>query len=199
MKESAIPIFEEAHPGKTALFVFDQSSAHASMGDDALNVSRMNSEEGTTSKSWVPMKATYIPPDAPNVADRNRPQEMSFMRDGKLQPKGMRRVLRVSISAISYTDEQERGYEVASKLKICNKNRGGCPADGSECSMTAMLLRQQDFREQKSVLEQTITGAGHLCIFLPKYHCELNPIEMVSSFHFSASLCLLLRSVLGVL
>ncbi|KIM58225.1 hypothetical protein SCLCIDRAFT_98789, partial [Scleroderma citrinum Foug A] len=26
--------------------------------------------------------------------------------------------------------------------------------------------------------EQFIRDAGHKCVFLPKFHCELNPIEM---------------------
>jgi hypothetical protein len=34
--ERAIEIFEKAHPGCVALFVFDQSSAHASLAPDAL-------------------------------------------------------------------------------------------------------------------------------------------------------------------
>jgi hypothetical protein len=37
--KSAIKIFELAHPGKQALFIFDQSSAHASLAPDALRVS----------------------------------------------------------------------------------------------------------------------------------------------------------------
>ncbi|OJA11837.1 hypothetical protein AZE42_04062 [Rhizopogon vesiculosus] len=28
------------------------------------------------------------------------------------------------------------------------------------------------------MLETLIKKAGHECIFLPKFHCELNPIEM---------------------
>ncbi|KIK02029.1 hypothetical protein K443DRAFT_97653, partial [Laccaria amethystina LaAM-08-1] len=39
---------------------------------------------------------------------------------------------------------------------------------------------QEDFTNQISVLETVIREAGHECIFLPKFHCELNPIEMVS-------------------
>ena len=31
------------------------------------------------------------------------------------------------------------------------------------------------------MLELMIKEKGHECIFLPKFHCELNPIEMVSS------------------
>lgn len=30
------------------------------------------------------------------------------------------------------------------------------------------------------MVEELIRSAGHKCIFLPKFHCELNPIEMVS-------------------
>jgi hypothetical protein len=33
---------------------------------------------------------------------------------------------------------------------------------------------------QTSMVETLITEAGHICHFLPKFHCELNPIEMAS-------------------
>ena len=35
-----IEIFDAAHPDCQALFIFDQSSAHASLGDDALKALR---------------------------------------------------------------------------------------------------------------------------------------------------------------
>lgn len=36
---------------------------------------------------------------------------------------------------------------------------------------------QPDFMEQKSLVQEVIEEAGHLCIVLPKFHCELNFIE----------------------
>lgn len=44
--DNAITIFEKAHPGCQALFVFDQSSAHASLGPDALKAFEMNKGDG---------------------------------------------------------------------------------------------------------------------------------------------------------
>ncbi|KAF8580621.1 hypothetical protein K439DRAFT_1356652, partial [Ramaria rubella] len=35
-----------------------------------------------------------------------------------------------------------------------------------------------DFKAEKPLLQITIEAAGHQCYFLPKFHCELNPIEM---------------------
>ena len=46
--------------------------------------------------------------------------------------------------------------------------------------MARLLSKQDDFSNQVSMLETLIKRAGHECIFLPKFHCELNPIEMVS-------------------
>jgi hypothetical protein len=43
-----------------------------------------------------------------------------------------------------------------------------------------ILSKQDDFTNQISMLKSVIREAGHECIFLPKFHCELNPIEMVS-------------------
>ena len=46
--------------------------------------------------------------------------------------------------------------------------------------MAHILSKQDDFANQISVLESVIREAGHECIFLSKFHCELNPIEMAS-------------------
>ena len=55
-----------------------------------------------------------------------------------------------------------------------------CPFENNDCCMARILSKQEDFTNQISMLEAVIREAGHLCIFLPKFHCELNPIEMVS-------------------
>jgi len=39
---------------------------------------------------------------------------------------------------------------------------------------------KEDFTNQESMLETFIKNLGHECLFLLKFHCELNPIEMVS-------------------
>ena len=39
---------------------------------------------------------------------------------------------------------------------------------------------QSDFQEQKNSLEELVEARGHVCLFLPKFHCELNFIEMGS-------------------
>lgn len=54
-----------------------------------------------------------------------------------------------------------------------------CAADSTNCCMARLLSQQDDFKHQESMLEVLIRKAGHECIFLPKFHCELNPIEMV--------------------
>ena len=52
---------------------------------------------------------------------------------------------------------------------------------------TRLMSQQDDFVNQPSMLETLIKDAGHECIFLPKFHCELNPIEMVPFSIKSAS------------
>ena len=50
------------------------------------------------------------------------------------------------------------------------------------CCMSRILSLQEDFAQEKSMLQHYIEGRGHICMFLPKFHCELNPIEMVWGF-----------------
>ena len=76
---------------------------------------------------------------------------------------------------------EERGFNV-SKFKVnCSPV---CPFESENCCLARLLSQQEDFTNQPSMLETLIKGAGHECIFLPKFHCELNPIEMVSNHLF---------------
>jgi len=47
------------------------------------------------------------------------------------------------------------------------------------CCISRVLSLQEDFVEEKPLLQHYLKGQGHVCMFLPKFHCELNPIEML--------------------
>ncbi|KAJ3881314.1 hypothetical protein F5051DRAFT_437009 [Lentinula edodes] len=77
------------------------------------------------------------------------------------EPKGMQQVL------------MERGLW---KAKLLMKCKGDCP-DAIDCCVRRVLSLQPDFQEQISLVQEVIEAAGHLCLFLPKFHCEINFIE----------------------
>lgn len=53
------------------------------------------------------------------------------------------------------------------------------PAEGlSRDAARKLLSSQSDFLGQREWLEETVTEAGFLIDFYPKYHCEFNYIEM---------------------
>ena len=158
--KDAIDIFEAAHPNKQSLFIFDQSSAHASLPPDALKAFEMNKSDGGKQRHLCD---TIIPQSNPVVEHRGKIQKM-ILPDGK--PKGLQRVL------------EERGFHV-SHLRA--KYSPVCPIEYQNCCMARLLSQQDDLKNQPSILETFIQSHGHECIFLPKFHCELNPIEMVST------------------
>ena len=53
----------------------------------------------------------------------------------------------------------------------------GCVDGVEDCCGRRILESQPDFREQKGMVEEEITQRGHLVMFYPKFHCELNWIE----------------------
>src|SRR5882672_7180205 len=73
---------------------------------------------------------------------------------------------------------EERRFQV---LKLQAKCVPVCLFESQNCCMAHLLSQQDNFIDQESMLEMMIREQGHLCIFLPKFHCELNPIEMVSN------------------
>eukprot|EP00047_Mylnosiga_fluctuans_P022322 m.117949 g.117949 ORF g.117949 m.117949 type:complete len:433 (-) comp9218_c1_seq1:3068-4366(-) len=52
----------------------------------------------------------------------------------------------------------------------------------SNCCARRLLASQPDFAAQRSLLEETCEHQGVRVIFLPKFHCEMNPIEYLWGF-----------------
>ena len=45
--------------------------------------------------------------------------------------------------------------------------------------MRVVLSNHEDFRTEKTIVEHYLVNRRHLVHFIPKFHCELNPIERV--------------------
>jgi len=50
------------------------------------------------------------------------------------------------------------------------------------CCMHCILSLQEDFQTEKPLVQSIIEDAGHVCLFLPHFHCELNVIELLWGF-----------------
>ena len=96
-----------------------------------------------------------------NVSDGGKqPFLRSTIWDGKVQKmvtdeglqKGLKRVL------------EERGINVKGMQKA---------------DLIKILEEMQDFKYQKTRVEELILNKGHRVMFVPKFHCEINPIERV--------------------
>lgn len=102
-----------------------------------------------------------------------------------------------SVLCKSATDAEileEQGLDVQKLKAKCSLV---CPMESVECHMEHLLSQQDGFCNQISMIEEKITVAGHLIFFLPKFHCELNPFEMVC-ISYQAECVLIYYIVLGM-
>jgi hypothetical protein len=166
LTEKIIPAFEKAHgPSYQALIMVDNSQGHSAYSVDALLTSRMNMRPGGKQAN---MRDGWFVQHGERII-----QPMCFPIDHPEfpgQPKGMRQVI------------IERGLWKNGLVMQCKKNKKDgsgvkCKPGATDCCAKRILDLQPDFQEQKSLVQEVIEAAGHLCIFLPKFHCELNFIE----------------------
>ena len=47
--------------------------------------------------------------------------------------------------------------------------------------MRAILADHDNFKNEKCHVDRFLSNVGHTCVFIPKFHCELNPIKRVWS------------------
>lgn len=154
--EKAIRIFEEAFPGYQAVFAFDNSTNHGAFAKDALVASNMNLRPGGKQPK---MRDGFIHEKGcpqPMVFPDNHPEHPGL-------PKGMQQVL------------IERGKWRQGLQADCKKDQ--CSPSGG-CCARKILAAERDFVEQKCRLQEEVERRGHIALFYPKFHCELNFIEM---------------------
>ena len=70
------------------------------------------------------------------------------------------------------------GAATAEDVAIADAEIKSAP-DDEWCCLHQILALQEDFRSEKPLIQSIIEDAGHVCLFLPRFHCELNPIEML--------------------
>jgi len=158
----AIPIFEAIYSDAIAVFAFDNSTNHGAMPEDGLNAAKMNVNPGGKQPR---MHSTYF-------GSNNTLQLMVFPSDHPQYPNEAKGMWQILI---------EKGLWKEGLKGDCNLCKGkGKRVDPQrvDCCMHRILSLQPDFIAQKSKLQNEIEKRGHKCIFYPKYHCELNYIEM---------------------
>ena len=109
---------------------------------------------------------TAYPEDALNAHRMN-------VSDGGKQPRRRDTVWNGQIQSMVNASGQPKGLKTV--LEERNINTSGM----TKADMIKMLENMHDFKVQKTRVEELISKHGHRCIFIPKYHCELNPIERV--------------------
>jgi hypothetical protein len=125
----------------------DNSQGHSAYAVDALLTSRMNIRPG--SKQARLQDGWFM------CGDQKITQQMNFLSDHPEypnMPKGMKQVL------------TERGLW---KEKLLMKCKDSCDVEATTCCVTCILDLQPDFKEQRSLVQEVIKAAGHLCFFCP--------------------------------
>ena len=177
---------EMRFPGHEFRFLFDWSSCHDKMPASSFNISKFKvtpgfqyTREGVQKPFAVvdlELECEYpSKPDGVVFAGEGfgiqrvrfqageRPHHAST-HDGKIydgQPKGKKQLL------------WERGLLVPGMTEKGGKNKT------QQLSIDYVLGNQPDVLHQKSTLQLSIEKAGHVCVMLPKFHCEMNGIERV--------------------
>lgn len=171
-----VEISKEAHPNDEHIFIYDNATTHLKRPENAPSARRMPKNP----KQWLvevnkcddngrPIKkadGSYekIKVRMADATFNGEPQSLYFpeghAKAGEF--KGMKVIL------------EERGL-TAPRLAQCKDFK--CPPDTRNCCCHRLLYTEPDFAEGESKLEILAKALGIQVMFLPKFHCELNPIE----------------------
>ncbi len=152
--KEAIAEAEKRFPGCALVFLFDHSSNHRGMDDDCLNLNKLNKSPGSKVKRVT------------------RDTAVSGKRESTMVP------------ATDADGKETGGLMTPGLLHLAQKR---CPElkklKPSDVTMEQLKTIAQgdprfaDWQHSMTALEEVVERAGHIAMFLPKFHCECNHIE----------------------
>ncbi|KAJ3575337.1 hypothetical protein NP233_g1146 [Leucocoprinus birnbaumii] len=185
-----VAIAKSSYPDDDHVFFYDNAPSHLKRSPGALSARKMPMKTPKEGTNWLV--------DVPELGSDNKPIRDSItgavrmkkvrMADGRFHDgtpqslyfpeghpragifKGMKVIL------------QERGYDVADKKAACGGAKFNCTPGATDCCCRRMLFNEPDFVNVKTQLQELAESLGVEVIYLPKYHCELNPIEQCWGF-----------------
>jgi hypothetical protein len=169
-------IVKKQFPDKEHIFVFDNATIHTKLPATIPNVSKMTlgPSQKVKGKEVGPLGEKILVDYTPAVLPDGTVQQLYHPSDHpiiKLKGafKGMALIL------------EEQGVPNAQKLKlVCrstNSCKQACPPGLTNCCACQTMMNQPNIVAQKSILWLQAEAKGFSVIYLPKYHCELNPIK----------------------
>lgn len=148
----------DKYPRCDLVFVLDNSSNHLAYADDALVAAKMNANEGgarTRKKGCEPELLKY--------------RDGWVLKDGEKVPFSM---------MFDYTDSDGTTRRIAKGLKRIAVERGIKIEGMLKDDLVRVISQEPDFMEEVQILQGLIQSYPRCMLwFLPRYHCELNPIE----------------------
>lgn len=181
---TAISILKEDYPDDNHIIILDNAPSHLKRGDQALSARAMSKNP---TRPGNPMFGVMVADKTPDGKLQYDPQGKILKKkvqmigahfaDGRSQSlyfeenhpnagvfKGMTQILK------------ERGYTDIDNLRAqCPEFK--CSPGQTKCCTRRILYNEPDFQDVKTLVETHCEEQGINVIFLPKFHCELNPIE----------------------
>ena len=184
--DSAMDILDNHYASYQHVFVLDNARSHTKRADDAPSARRMPKNPQPNFGVNIMVKDSdgniqYDQLGKPLMEKRRMkeatfpdgsPQSLYFDDNHSQYPgyfKGMTQILR------------ERGYTTPER--ICAECKGfKCSSGAVNCCQRRKLFNQADFVNVPSLVESHCQDRGYSVLFLPKFHPELNLIEMCWGF-----------------
>jgi hypothetical protein len=182
--EKAIEILAMDYPDEDHILIYNNATTCLKCADNALSTWKMHKNTSKEETNWE-IEVNAKGPDGKNIYGPNgKLLKMKIrmghgtLKDGSSQDfyfpdnhpqagvfKGMAKIL------------EERGYGNMSKIHAeCTGFK--CDPEVSQCCCWRILYNEPDFMNVKSLLQRVCEAQGFKVLFLPKFHCELNFIEM---------------------